>query len=209
MKKAANQLIFIHSSVAATGLAILLVAVALVLPQLLATAAQQKAPAKSQAQVTPGVLETFKDQLKQYVKLRERLESKLPQLSAESEPKEIEAHQEAFAKLLQVERATAKPGDIFTPEVARYIRHIINNELSPAQRKELKETVLQAETKGVPLRINYPYPETKEVVDMPPTVLLILPELPKELRYRFVGRNLLLVDREPRLIIDYMPNALP
>jgi hypothetical protein len=40
-------------------------------------------------------------------------------------------------------------------------------------------------------------------------LLLILPQLPKEVKYRFVGRNLLLVDRDNNVIIDYMTNALP
>ena len=44
---------------------------------------------------------------------------------------------------------------------------------------------------------------------MPPTLLLKLPQLPKQLRYRFVNRNLLLVDRENGLIVDYMTNAIP
>jgi hypothetical protein len=44
---------------------------------------------------------------------------------------------------------------------------------------------------------------------MPPTLLLRLPHLPKQIRYRFVGPNLLLVDRENGLIIDFMNNALP
>jgi hypothetical protein len=38
---------------------------------------------------------------------------------------------------------------------------------------------------------------------------LRLPQLPKQLRYRFVRQNLLLVDRENGLIVDYMTNALP
>ena len=42
-----------------------------------------------------------------------------------------------------------------------------------------------------------------------PTLLAKLPQLPKEVRYRFVGRNMLLVDRESNVIIDYMPDALP
>jgi hypothetical protein len=61
----------------------------------------------------------------------------------------------------------------------------------------------------VPLRVNYPYPESKEFTEMPPTLLLMLPQLPKEVKYRFVGRNLLLVDRDNNVIIDYMTNALP
>jgi hypothetical protein len=38
---------------------------------------------------------------------------------------------------------------------------------------------------------------------------LKLPQLPKQVKYRFVGRHLLLVDRENGLIVDYMKNALP
>jgi hypothetical protein len=57
--------------------------------------------------------------------------------------------------------------------------------------------------------VNYPYPESQEVLEMAPTLLLRLPQLPKQLRYRFVGPNLLLLDRENGLIIDYMTNALP
>jgi hypothetical protein len=38
---------------------------------------------------------------------------------------------------------------------------------------------------------------------------LKLPQLPKQIRYRFVGTNMLLVDRENGLIIDFMTNALP
>ena len=44
---------------------------------------------------------------------------------------------------------------------------------------------------------------------MPPYLLPKLPQLPKQVKYRFVGRNLLLVDRENGLIVDYMTNALP
>jgi len=39
--------------------------------------------------------------------------------------------------------------------------------------------------------------------------LMRLPQLPKQLRYRFVRSNLLLVDRENGLIVDYMTKALP
>ncbi len=44
---------------------------------------------------------------------------------------------------------------------------------------------------------------------MPPTLLLKLPQLPKQLNYRYVGRNLMLVDTDNNIIIDYMLDALP
>ncbi len=44
---------------------------------------------------------------------------------------------------------------------------------------------------------------------MPATLLLKLPTLPKELKYRYVNRNLLLVDSDNNMIVDYMIDALP
>ena len=101
------------------------------------------------------------------------------------------------------------PGQLFTRDVARHVRSVIAAEFKGRDRAELLKTVAEAETKGVPLRVNYPYPESKELLEMPATLLLKLPTLPKQVKYRFVGRNMLLVDRENGLIIDYMTNALP
>ena len=56
---------------------------------------------------------------------------------------------------------------------------------------------------------NAAYPEDKELVQMPPPLLLALPQLPKDLRYRFIGRSLVLMDRDGALILDVMRNALP
>ncbi len=151
----------------------------------------------------------FDKGVKEYVKLREGIEEKLPKLSKESTSEQIEAHKKSFQDAVRVARSGAKHGDVLTPEIAAYIRAIIREEFKGKERQELRETVLEADTKGVPLRVNYPYPETKELVEMPPTLLLKLPLLPKQVKYRFVNRGLLLVDRENGLIIDYMTDALP
>jgi hypothetical protein len=157
-----------------------------------------------------GAIAEFEKRVKEYVKLREGLEEKMPKLSKESTPEQIEAHKKAFQEAVRSARVGAKHGDLFSPEIADYIRATIKNEFKGRERKELRETVLvEADTKAVPLRVNYPYPETAELLEMPPTLLLKLPQLPKQVKYRFVGRNMLLVDRENGLIIDYMLDALP
>jgi hypothetical protein len=152
---------------------------------------------------------TFEERAKAYAKRRELLEEKLPKLAKESPPEDIEAHKAAFQEIVRTDRAGAKQGDVFGPDIAAHIRAVIRNEFKGKERVELRQTVLGAETQGVPLRVNYPYPESKELVEMPPTLLLKLPQLPKQLRYRFVGRHLLLVDRENGLIVDYMMDAVP
>lgn len=142
--------------------------------------------------------------------MREALEEKMPALSKEAKPEEIQAHKEQFQHRVRAARVGAKPGDVFTAEAATLIRAIIKDEFKGRDRVELRKTVLsESENKAVPLRVNYPYPESQELLEMPPPLLLRLPQLPKQLRYRFVRDNLLLVDRENGLIVDYMTNAVP
>jgi hypothetical protein len=155
------------------------------------------------------LLNDYEKSVKQYVALRESVRKKLPALSKDSTPEQISSYQARFVDGLRIERSYAKHGYMFTPAVADYIRAIIKAEFKGRDRVELRETILEADTAGVPLRVNYPYPETKELTQIPPTLLLKLPQLPKEVKYRFVGRHLLLVDTDNGLIVDYMINALP
>ena len=156
------------------------------------------------------VAEAFEKRAKEYVQLRERLEEQMPKLSQEAKPEEIEKHKKQFQERVRAARVNAKHGDVFTPEAAALIRAIIKDEYKGKERVELRDTVLrESDTKAVPLRVNHPYPDSQETLEMAPTLLLKLPQLPKQLRYRFVGRNLLLIDRENALIVDYMTKALP
>lgn len=142
--------------------------------------------------------------------MREQLEEQMPKLSKEAKPEEIETHKKQFQERVRAARTGAQQGDVFTPEASTYIRAIIKDEFKGKDRIEFRDTVLrEAENKAVPLRVNYPYPESQELLEMPATLLMRLPQLPKQLRYRFVRSNLLLVDRENGLIVDYMTNALP
>lgn len=177
------------------------------------------APAQTQASgpqngvntVAPSspVTVAFEKRVKQYADMREAIEEKTGELPDESTPEQIEAHKKRFAEAVRAARRGARPGQLFTRDAAAHIRSVIASEFKGRDRVELLKAVSEAETKGVPLRVNYPYPESKELLEMPPALLLKLPTLPKQVKYRFVGRNLLLVDRENGLIVDYMTNALP
>ncbi|HEX8294654.1 MAG TPA: hypothetical protein VF570_23055 [Pyrinomonadaceae bacterium] len=177
-------------------------------------AAQTNAPTTAAAQVTvspkhKAAFAAFEARVKEYVALREGLEGKMPKLPKDATPEQIEAHKTALQKAVQTARASAKPGELFVPELAAHIREVIKSETPAKVKQEVRESVTESEVKAVPLRVNYPYPETEELLEMPPTLLLRLPQLPKQVRYRYVGRNMLLVDRENGLIVDFMPDALP
>jgi hypothetical protein len=151
----------------------------------------------------------FEKRVQDYADMREAIEEKMPKLSKDAKPEEIERHKAAFQAAVRAARAGAKRGDLFLADVVGHIRAQVNSEFQGREGAALKKTYLvEADVKGVPLRVNYPYPEAKEQVEMPPTLLLKLPQLPKQVRYRFVGRHLLLVDRENGLIVDYMTDAI-
>jgi len=155
------------------------------------------------------VVTDFETRAKGYAKERERIERTMPPLSKQATPEEVAAHKEALAKAVQQARAGVKHGSIFTPEAAAYLKTVIAQQLDGPARAELRKEVLEAENKAVQIRVNYAYPQSQEFLEMPATLLMALPQLPKQLKYRFVGRNMLLVDRENLLIIDYMMNAVP
>ena len=156
-----------------------------------------------------STIAAFNKRVKDYVKLRNRAKAKVPKLSKDSTPEQIAAFEKTFVETLRTARAAAKPGDLFAPDVAKFLRETLKGDFKPAEKKEIRKVVLEAEAARAPLRVNYPYPDSSEFTEMPAKVLLRLPQLPKELKYRYVGRNLFLVDADNNLIVDYMLDALP
>jgi len=155
-------------------------------------------------------IKRFDQRLKQYVKVRDRVKANAPKLAKDSTPEQIQAAENAFVAGLRESRAGARPGDLFTADIAQYIRTTLKREFTPTEKKEIKKVILDKETEiPVPLKVNYPYPDPKEFVEMPATLLLKLPPLPKQLKYRYVGHTLMLLDTDSNLIIDYMLNAIP
>ena len=160
------------------------------------------------AQETP-VVKTFENDLKEYVKLRNKVKEGSPKLSKDSTPEQIEVYQKTLAESLRNARKGAKRGDLFNPAISEHIRRTLKTEFQGRDRKDIREIAFETELQGVVLRVNYPYAQTAELSEMPPTLLMKLPQLPSELRYRFVGSNLIMVDRESNVILDFMPDALP
>lgn len=172
----------------------------------------QSAALAPPAVVSPAdkaAIEIFEKQVKAYVDLRNKVRENAPKLSKDSTPEQIHAYRTALEQSLRSARRGAKRGELFRPETANYIRRTLKNEFQGKDRQELRETIFETEVQGVVLRVNYPYAQSAEFSEMPATLLAKLPQVPKEVRYRFVGRNMLLVDRESNVIIDFMPDALP
>ena len=156
-------------------------------------------------------LKTFTDRVQSYVEMQKNLEASLPTLKPTEDVAQIVEHQHALAKKIADARRDARQGDIFTHEATERFRKIIRRAFRGPEGRLARRTI-QRDTPYKPivrLHVNDEFPEDIPITTTPPTLLLKLPALPQELAYRFVGRDLTLVDTEARLIVDLIPNAIP
>jgi hypothetical protein len=155
-------------------------------------------------------LKEFTDRVRVYVKMQKALEASLPTLKPTKDPAQIVEYQQALARKIVDARRDAHQGDIFTHEAAERFRKIIRKSFQGSEGRRLRRTIQQdTPFKVVPMHVNDVFPDDTPVTTTPPTLMLKLPELPPELAYRFVGRDLALKDSKAGLIVDLIPNAIP
>jgi hypothetical protein len=152
------------------------------------------------------VLADFKDRVNKYVALRNKADDKTPPLKKTNDPAEIQLAQTALAQKIRTARAGAKPGDIFTAEIAAHFKRLLRPE---TKEPETKAAIKDDNPGAVPFKVNETYPDKATLSTVPPNVLEALPKLPDNIEYRFVGKHLILRDGRANLIIDYMLNAIP
>jgi len=168
------------------------------------------------AQVETESMKEFNARVKAYMELQKRVSSNVPPLATETDAAKIAIRTKALANGIQQARANAKPGDVFSPQVAQEFRQIIRGELqgkAGASSRETVKTGNPAEEEGAAgkmvLAVNGSYPDKAPRSSVPPGLLLKLPQLPKELEYRFLGRHLILLDSMANLIVDYLLDVVP
>jgi hypothetical protein len=154
---------------------------------------------------------TFIGRVQAYVKMQKELEASLPVLKPTNDAAQIVEYQRALARKIADARRGARQGNIFTHEAAEQFRKIIRNEFHGPEGQLARRTIRQDDPSEVIVRlhVNDVFPEGIPLTTTPPTLLLKLPELPQELAYRIVGRDLTLIDTKARLIVDLIPNAIP
>lgn len=155
-------------------------------------------------------LASFQERLQGYVKLRQTAVSNTPALSKKGTPIEIDQHERALAEAMRKARPRAKQGDILTPDLKPVFTGVLDTRAKKASVKDGNPTHEKAPGEVTPkIEVNAIYPKSAPLSTVPPTVLLRLPRLPKDMEYRFVGRTLILRDVEANMIVDYMPEVAP
>jgi hypothetical protein len=157
-------------------------------------------------------LERFQDAMSRYAALRDHVVRHTPEPPSGSRAAEIRRR-----------RGDAKQGDVFRPEVQPLFRRAVAEELRDPLALDTRRTLGEGnpETargieqdddiarRSITLVANGLYPPGRSFSTMPPRLLQRLPALPPSIDYRFVGRDLVLVDTSASLIIDYLPDAVP
>ena len=170
-----------------------------------------QAPVPRLSQEETRYFKTFNDRVQAYVKMQKNLEASLSTLKPTKDVAKIVDHEHALTKKITDARRGARQGDIFTHEVTERFRKIIRREFLGPEGRLARRTIRQDEPSKIVghLHVNDVYPEEIPLTTMPPTLLSKLPQLPPELAYRIVGRDLTLKDTKTGLIVDLIPNAIP
>jgi hypothetical protein len=151
----------------------------------------------------------FDKRVNDYMKLRHQAETGLSAPKNTTSAGKITGYQRELAAKIRELRSQAKQGDIFTPQITELFHRLISQSLNGPDSTKIRKSYERAEPiHGVQLEVDQTYPDRLPLQSMPPSLLLNLPILPKELEYRFVGHELVLRDIAANLIVDLIPEVV-
>lgn len=155
-----------------------------------------------------AVLADFQKRLDGYLRLRGDLARQLKPLSPTASASDLAARQESLAAALKVRRETARPGDLIPPPMGGMLRAIVAADLKERSTAARRGALAEVPAVARPV-INKTYPPEAALPTVPPLLLKKLPPLPDNLQYRFYGRDLVILDGDVEIIVDYVPDVLP
>ena len=155
-------------------------------------------------QVWGYIVADFSTRVQSYFDLRSRLEEGLPPLRVTEDVSEIRRAQRALARKIQAARHGAHEGDIFSPAISAQFEEVL-----ALQMNAKTWAVIMDDNPGeFSHEINGIYPEGTPYSTVPGTILAVLPALPDDVQYRFLGRHLILLDIRANVILDRIPYAI-
>lgn len=158
----------------------------------------------------PNPVGDFARAVRQYAALHQQLDRQLPTLGVTDNAQAIADRSDALASAIRAARFGAREGDIFRPAVAASFRRAVATSLAANAflPEELLASNLEEADEGTELPVvNGRFPWGRGAL-MWPCVLDALPALPPELQYRFVGRDLVLLDVKADLVVDILRDAV-
>jgi hypothetical protein len=146
------------------------------------------------------VMAEFYARIGAYVSLRGELQENLPAPQVTDDVAKIGRPVRDLARRLRASQQRPKEGEIFTRTIAMEIRRRLCLVATVATYR----TIMDDNPGRLSRPVSRDYPEGKPRATTPPTILAILPRLPPEIEYRFVGADLVLLDTRANIVVDRM-----
>jgi hypothetical protein len=156
------------------------------------------------------LLDDFSSKAKRYIDTEHALTA--DKMKPTTDVAKLQQQRTQLRDAVQQSRPNARQGDLFTPPTAQVFRSLLANLLKGPEGSKIKASLHHAEP-GAPaqFKVNGEFPNQngQPIQSIPPTVLQVLPALPKGLEYCIAGSTLALRDSSANMVVDFLPNALP
>jgi hypothetical protein len=156
-------------------------------------------------------LEEFQWRISDYFAVRFAATCDLPPIPATGSIAATYAVRQRHVRAVREAREDADRGDVFGPKIAPIIRATIADTLRErgiAVEDLLAELRADAPRGGRRPDVNDEFPWVRGAA-MPYSLIVALPRLPATLEYRFLDRDLILLDVDLGIVVDILPDALP
>jgi hypothetical protein len=156
------------------------------------------------------LLSDFSKKTKDYIDKEQSLAA--AKMKPTTDVAKLEQQRKQLRDAVQQSRPNARQGDFFNPQIAGVFRKLLANLLNGPDGAKIKASLNHSEP-GAPaqFKVNGEFPNQsgEPIQSVPPTVLKVLPALPKGMQYCIAGNTLALHDASANMVIDFLPNALP
>lgn len=171
-----------------------------------AQGAAQPAPATPDFRVQIWGVATadFDARMLDYAVLRDDLQRGLTPLRVTDDPRDILRAEHALARRIRAARSEAHGGEIFTADISSAFKQALILVTSSA----ICASISDDNPGDFPYSINETYSKRRPLSTVPPAILSLLPRLPADVQYRFVGNQLILHDTRANVILDRIRQAI-
>lgn len=151
----------------------------------------------------------FQNRVADYLKLHNRAEADFPRWKPTDAAELINEHERELAQKTRTLRPSAKQGEIFTVPITAEFRRLVKIASRGREASTIRRSLEHAEPVALTIHVNDTYPRSVPLQSTPATLLRNLPALPKQLQYRVIGHDLVLLDVGANLIVDFAEKAIP